>query len=98
MKAIVTGVQRNSGIRKADQAPFDSCSVDLLVPLQPVTTPNFQRKAYGFESKTMPLEVNAFSKFAKYLDKFPLELELETGTFFNRDNQAMLNITGIVEA
>lgn len=83
MKIIVLGYTRNSGVSQGNQRPFDFAQVFVATKLEPVSTPNFQRNSKGFEPQTMQLDLSAVQKFST-IEKFPVELELETSVQFVR--------------
>lgn len=75
MKIMVAGVQRIAGLSKANNAPFDMCSLIALTPVE-IVNGKTQINGAGFKPMEIPLDPSVLPLFMN--QKFPAVFDIET--------------------
>lgn len=80
MKMPVIGVKKVTGNAKESGAPFTITRLLVLVPVEPVTSKNFQVAGYGSEVAELELAPEALAEFGHLKHGSVAVLELVTET------------------
>lgn len=93
MRALVLNAKKSYGVKKSDGTPYEMYIVTISLPLKEFSSSTYNMTGYGHDIAELPLDPQAFIKFAELKEPRVLDLQLESAIMFGDLKQVVVGFS-----
>lgn len=93
MRALVLNAKKTHGVKKSNGSPYEMYVVTISLPLKEFSSSTYNITGYGHDVAELPLDPEAFVKFAELKEPRVLDLQLESAIMFGDLKQVVVGFS-----